>query len=586
MATVQATRTIGVKRRAKRTFRVLPTAIVIAAAAGLAWYGWNKSHPAADAGGKLITATAQLGDLTETITATGSVTAQTGAMVKIGSQITGRIKHLYADVGSKVKAGEVIAELDLPDIEAQLSQAEANAALARTKALQQQTGLGMQRTQTSSSIAQARAEVTAAEARLASAQAASALQTAQTPTEIDRAQNALEAAKAALNTANSDLVQIRASGKLQISTAQEQLSQTQANATNADAQLKRQMELNKKGFVADSLVDQARATADVYQSQVTAAKQNIDLVKQKVSADQQSGADRVTQAQQNVEAAKSALVAAQAGTYQDKVKVAAINDAKEQVKVARAALATAIANTAQNQLKVQDIQAAGQTASAAQAQVQYYTAQNDKTKITSPINGTVLQLAAQQGETLAAGLSAPTLIIVADLSRLQVDAFVDETDIGKVKLGQDAEVRVDAYPRKPFKGHVAKIASGSTIQQGVVTYDVSIALDKTKQVLKPDMTASVTLHTGKRTGVLLVPAEAVKSSGRGSSTVTVAVTKDGKQILESRSVKVGASDGVSTEIRDGVKEGETVVLAGAPDPKKRQAPASPFGPSTPKRGGG
>ena len=88
----------------------------------------------------------------------------------------------------------------------------------------------------------------------------------------------------------------------------------------------------------------------------------------------------------------------------------------------------------------------------AQAQVDYAKAQVQKTFIRSPISGTVLQLAAQQGETLAAGLSAPTLIIVADLNRLQVDAFVDETDIGKVRLGQEADVTVDAFPQHVFKG--------------------------------------------------------------------------------------------------------------------------------------
>ena len=84
---------------------------------------------------------------------------------------------------------------------------------------------------------------------------------------------------------------------------------------------------------------------------------------------------------------------------------------------------------------------------------------------------------------LAAGLSAPTLIIVADLNRLQVDAFVDETDIGKIRVGQQADITVDAFSKRAFKGHITKVASGSTIQQGVITYDVTIALDG---VRRPD----------------------------------------------------------------------------------------------------
>lgn len=580
MSTVQATRTVGVKRRAKRTFRALPTILIIGAAAGLGWYGWSRGQKTEDPTAKLITAKVEKGDLVETINPTGSVTAQTGAMVKIGSQITGRIKRLYADVGSQVKAGQVIAELDLPDIEAQLQQAQANAALARTRALQQQTGQGMQQTQTSTAVMQARAEVTAAQARLASAQAAAKLQTVQTPTDIRRAETALKAAQAALSTSKSDLAQIRASGKLQIATAQEQLTQAKANATNADSQFRRQDELNKKGFVSTSLVDEARATAAVYKSQVSAAAQNVELVKEKVSADQASAADRVTQAQQNVESAQAALEAAQAGTYQNDVKVAAVKDAQQQLAQARSALQAAQANTTQNALKVQDIRGAQEAATAAEAQVAYYQAQLAKTLIRSPITGTVLQLASQQGETLAAGLSAPTLIIVADLNRLQVDAFVDETDIGKVRLGQEAEIRVDAYPRHTFKGRVTKVASGSTIQNGVVTYDVSIALEPSRMQLKPDMTASVTIHTGKKTGVLLVPSEAVKANGRGS-TVKVVKPGDPKAEPETRRVQIGASDGINTEIKEGLKEGETVVLAGGDDGRRRgnMGPSSPFGPS-------
>src|SRR5207248_7531025 len=131
----------------------------LAAAAALAWWGWTKTHPRNDLVSGLLTATVTRGDLVESVSATGSVAAQTGAQVKIGSQITGRIKRLYADVGSQVKTGQVIADLDLPDIQAQFNQAVANLAAARTKLLQDESGVNMQNTQTSSAIAQAEAQL-------------------------------------------------------------------------------------------------------------------------------------------------------------------------------------------------------------------------------------------------------------------------------------------------------------------------------------------------------------------------------------------------------------------------------------------
>src|SRR5438128_7593590 len=147
MAMEQVTAPPAVRRKTRRSNgRVIGIVATLAIAAALGWWGWVKTHPADSATAKLLTDTVKKGDLVETVSATGSVTAQTGAQVKIGSQITGRIKRLYADVGSRVKAGQLIAELDLPDIRAQLQQAEANLSLARTKLIQQESGVAMERT--------------------------------------------------------------------------------------------------------------------------------------------------------------------------------------------------------------------------------------------------------------------------------------------------------------------------------------------------------------------------------------------------------------------------------------------------------
>lgn len=600
--TVQATSGPALKRRARRKSRALPATVAVVLAGGLGWYGYTRSHPAEDPTSKLLTAPVTRGDLIEAVSATGSVTAQTGAQVKIGSQITGTIKHLYADVGSHVKANDVIAELNLPDLQAQVAQSEASLAQAQgslsqaqTRYAQQQSGVGMQRTQTGSAIDAARADLRAAQARLNSALAAAQQQSAQTPQDVRRGETGVGVAQAALSTAQSNLRQTQASADLQIANAREDLNQARANAVNSTANLKRQGELLGKGFVAQSIVDQAQALSSVDQSKVQAAQQNVQLIQAKVTADLQTARDQVTQAQQNVAAAQAALTSSQAGTFTVAARQADVQNARAAVTQAQANLQTALGNTSQNVLKGQDVQQASEAVKTAQSavgvaksQVDYYKAQLDKTFIRSPITGTVLQLASQQGETLAAGLSAPTLIVVADLNRLQVDTYVDETDIGKVKIGQQAQITVDAFPKTPIQGHVAKVASGSTIQQGVITYDVTLALDHPPVVpdekkhrdltklLKPDMTASVTIQTGKRTGVLLVPAEAVKQGARGS-TVNVLSTVDGKKEVQPRPVKTGGSDGVNTEVREGVKEGDIIVRAGMQDPNKRQGPGSPFG---------
>lgn len=589
MATLQAPAPASLKRRMKRKTRALPAIITILVVAAVGWFGWQKTHPPVDPNASLLTATVTRGDLLETVTATGSVTAQTGAQVKIGSQITGTIKRLYADVGSRVKAGQIIAELNLPDIDAQVNQAQATLQQAQIKLAQQLSGQNLQRTTTSTAVQQAQANLNSVRARLATALANANLQATQTPQDVKRAETALRVAQAALSTARSTQAQTQASANLQIATAQESVTQAKANAVNAGLTLQRNLDLLKKGFVAQSVVDAAVAQNDVNRSQVDAAQQNVSLVKAKVNADLQTASDQVIQAQQNVAAAEAALVTARAGKFSDLARQAEVRDARAAVSQAEANLRAAQAGTANDVLKDQDIQQAREAVRIAQAQLDYNKAQLDKTFIRSPISGTVLQLASQQGETLAAGLSAPTLIIVADLNRLQIDVFVDETDIGKVKLGQEAGCTVDAFPKKVFRGEVTKIASGSTIQQGVVTYDVTVAIEDPKHQLKPDMTANCVIQTGKRQGVLLVPSEAIKVGTRGS-TVNVLKSKngkDGKPDIERVKVKTGGSDGVNTEIREGVKEGDVIVLAGMEDPNRRQfGPQSPFGASGGGRGGG
>ena len=574
------------RRRGKKKSSPLPAVIVVALLTGAAWWGYAKSQPKDD-GNKMLTATVQRGDITETITATGSITAQTGAQVKIGSQITGTIKRLYADVGSHVNKGQIIAELDLPDVKAQVDQAVASLAAARTRYAQAEFTLAQQKVTAATSIQSAQSQINSASAKLNAARANSNLQLAQTPQTISRAESEVSRVRATVSTAQSQLKQVQASANLEIATAQEQVTQAQANAQNAQITLKRNQELLGKGFVAQSVVDTANVNATVTQSQVAAAQQNITLVKERVAAELQAARDALTQAQQNLASSQSSLVAAKAGTLQDVSSLANVNDAQASLATAKTALATAQASKSLTSEREQEVIQARQNIKVAEAQLVQVQAQYAKTFIRSPIAGTVLQLASQQGETLAAGLSAPTLIIVADLKKLQVDVFVDETDIGKVEVGQEASIGVDAFSKTKLHGTVTKIASGSTIQQGVITYDVTVSLDRlneTELPIKPDMTANVSIQTNDYNNVLTVPSEAVKVGVKGSI-VNVMGMKDGKPAAVPRPVKTGASDGANTEIKDGLKEGEIIVLAGADDGKKKGGGNNPFGADNSKKGG-
>jgi RND family efflux transporter MFP subunit len=189
--------------------------------------------------------------------------------------------------------------------------------------------------------------------------------------------------------------------------------------------------------------------------------------------------------------------------------------------------------------------------------------------ITAPISGVIASVATQEGETVAAGLNAPVFVTIIDMNRLQVDAFVDEVDIGKVQVGQKAVFTVDSFPAREFEGKVVAIYPKAVIQENVVNYDVVIEIISAYDgLLKPDMTASVSIMLAAKPGVLAVPAEAVKRE-KGKTLVYVLT----KGQAEPRQVKTGWKDGPWIEVAGGLQEGETVLLSAPGQAEKKNGGA-------------
>jgi multidrug efflux pump subunit AcrA (membrane-fusion protein) len=235
---------------------------------------------------------------------------------------------------------------------------------------------------------------------------------------------------------------------------------------------------------------------------------------------------------------------------------AAADVARDRHKVAEAEL-----ESARRTLKlVRAGQAEGRRQAAAEverarAALESATVDRSFTVLRSPIAGVVASVATQEGETVAAGLNAPTFVTIVDLERLQVNAYVDEVDIGKVGTGQRAAFTVDAFPARDFRGRVAAIYPTATIQDNVVKYIVAIDIDRPyRGPLRPEMTASVRIDLEKRT-VLAVPTRAIRQDA-GRSVVHV-LTHEGPQV---RPVRVGWRDGPWAEITEGLVEGERILL--------------------------
>lgn len=655
MAKLEGVNVQTARKRRRRWREVVLVVLALLVIGGVVW-GLQR-RKAGKEQSSVHTAEVKRGEMVQTISSNGVIAAETGANVKIGSQITGRIRVLNADVGQKVQAGQIIAVLDAPDLAANLESARRNLAQAQSRYQQQLAGVSMQHTQVVTAFEQAgdavrraeaqrdqaRAAVASAQARLRSSQAAlsgaqarqksaeAALRSAQASARYQPEQTSAEVARAqaALSTAQSNQRQVQKSADLQIAASSAALKQAESQLTLAQATLQRQESLLAKGYVAPQEVDTARNAQEVARQQVESARAALALTREQVAASLQAAADQVTQAE-------AALAAARAGIYQDTVRAEAVAAAQASLVDAQAAVAqaqtavaasqaeltasqaqltaaqsevssaqqaqkAALANLTQDQIKQKEVQTAYEAMRQAQAQVQYQEAQFDKSNIRTPISGTVVSLTQQQGETVAAGLSAPTLVEVVDLTRLEAHVFVDETDIAKLQVNMAATVNVDAYPDRRFQGRITKISSAATIQDNVVTYQVTVGLEKYPEgLLKPQMTCDVSFTLSRQENVLLVPNEALKqadagqkkaraeapppppgggpgpggpgagggpvSSGRAASGKraaagrVVVVLKNGQP--EIRPVTTGDTDGTNTVILKGVEEGEKVVLAG------------------------
>jgi HlyD family secretion protein len=205
------------------------------------------------------------------------------------------------------------------------------------------------------------------------------------------------------------------------------------------------------------------------------------------------------------------------------------------------------------------------------------------TRILSPVDGVVISRNVDVGQTVAASFQTPTLFTIAqDLTKMQIDTNVDEADIGKVIVGQEAEFSVDAYPENVFRGKVWQVRNAPITVQNVVTYDVVIQVSNPELKLKPGMTANVSIIISTKKDVLKLPNAALRFKPTEKSPTTSDKKGPGVWIPEQDKprripVSLGISDGNYTEIVSGeIREGQELIVESLVSTKtKSQTPAGP-----------
>jgi HlyD family secretion protein len=407
------------------------------------------------------------GPIQASVSASGTLNAVVD--VQVGSQVSGNIKALYADFNTKVKKGQLVAEIDPEIFQTQVD--EATAALASMH-------------------------------------------------------SATLTASAQVEKANSELAGTIASEKA----AESVLAKDQANALNATAQYQRQDTLLTRGLIPQTDHDVAKAAVDAAQAQVAADQSQIEASKQ------------------------------------------TIQSAQAQVGVAQAQLGSARDQERQSQ------------ASLKQARINL-----DRTRINAPVDGIVIARRMDVGQTVAASFSAPTIFEIAqDLTKMQLDTNVDESDIGNVIDGQEATFTVDAYPGTTFRGNVINVRKAPISAQNVVTYDVVISVSNAELKLFPGMTANARIMTSRVDSTLKVPNAVLRTrptpamltqlglAAAPGSKPQVYVVRG--RTLQAVPVAFGLSDGKYTGVTSGdLREGDQVVtrFTTAASTPTAGAPAAP-----------
>lgn len=227
--------------------------------------------------------------------------------------------------------------------------------------------------------------------------------------------------------------------------------------------------------------------------------------------------------------------------------------------------------------------------------------------ITSPVDGEVISRSVDVGQTVAASLQAPVIFTIAnDLTKMQIDSNVAEADVGVVEKDQTVDFTVDAYPTRTFHGNVVQVRNAPITVQNVVTYDTVIGVTNADLKLKPGMTANVSIIIARRDDTLKISNSALRyrppegttpepkaspganrSPGSGPRPReaagrerrverTVYVISPGESQPKPVQIKTGISDNISTEVTEGLHEGDRVVVGGAAGTTANPASTNPF----------
>jgi HlyD family secretion protein len=555
----------------------------------------------------VATATVTRGALIQSVSGSGQIAPAQQIDLNFGT--TGTVAEVIAKEGQQVDKGAVLARIDTADLDQQILQSEATlksaqAALADLQDGPEETDVRSAQAQLDAAQAQlnqqlkgdARAsDVVSARAQLASAQAD--LDALRNPdsTDISAAQAKVDQAQISLQSTRDSASANKTRAQLDLEKAVAALTQAQSRYATAlqnwqyvqdtgndptqpsktDAQGKKVPNtLNdaQRQQYYDTFV-QAEASLRSAEDGVSQAQVAFDSARQKEAADVQLAEAQLADAQRQLDALRNPtpqkLAAAEAKVAQARAQLNGLgggtqNDitvARSTVEQRQAALDALTADASAKDLAQAEANVAQAEASLAKAKLNRASAE-----LVAPFAGTVATIDVTVGDTVGSG-SQTAAITLVDQSAFHVDVNVSEADVARLKLGQNADVELDALPGQKLSGTLDYIAPTATTEQNVTTYLARVNLSPTDQQLRVGLSAAVTIVTERRDNVLLVPSGAIRETDSGPQVQV----RRGDQTVDVP-IELGMAGDASTEVASGLNEGDVVVMPGA-----RPANRGPFG---------
>ena len=532
--------------------------VVLALAGAGAYYYWQTTQTAALPEATTAytqTIAVQRGNIIAGISPVGEVYAPQYESLSFTASLI-PIDEINVTAGQVVEEGEVLARLETASLERAVDQAEAALLTAEENladAQEEYSALDLEKLQ----LAVTQAEINLEKAKFAKEEllnpdlesAEQAIRTAQYDLEAAKVNLELTQVSSSVTSTIRDLEYTVAWHERNVRDIQSGNTTSASSSSQASSNTLAQMSGPGGGSGGSSAEPM---TLEEAQIALAEAQEELDLARLNASLTLSNAQDKVDQAEENLADAQENLADLQAGPTDLELAQAENSITQAELKVAKAEsdLDDLLAGTAEKTVKLAQSRYNAAVTNLAEAQ-----AALEESTMVAPFRGTIISVLAEVGDEVSTG---EVIITMANLDLLRVIAYVDETEISQVEVGQTVDITFDAYEGYSFWGEVLEVPVQGELSNNVVTYEVPISLEGMETAgisLKTGLTANLLIKTAQKDDVLLLPVYAVNWSTDGM--VVTMQNADGTTYLSP--VKTGVTDGTYIEISGGLNEGDAVV---------------------------